>query len=391
MINNILIYKWGSTCELPLMQVVKKLGISVYIYDEKIEDYHADCKFAMGLIQILQNTNLDAVFSFDYFPLISMICEINRLPYISWIYDCPMLTLQSKTLSNSMNYIYCFDKMYVKRLIKEGAKHCFHLPLGGNGMLMNIIEEKEKVNPELKEKYTCDISFLGNLYNERRNRYRTAEFSAYTKGFIEGIINAQIRIYGYNFIKNVVTENIVEEIVNKCNLKLGEIYRQDSRQMAADIVNVEISSREREQVLREIGIRHQLVIYTGSNIPSNLKKLGIKDKGYADYDKEMPFIFHNSKININITAKTIESGIPLRVFDILSCGGFCLTNYQPEIDELFEEGKDLAIYTDMQDMMRKINYYLEHDEERKQIALNGYHKIIQQHDLMGRVKGMFCL
>ncbi|GFI46214.1 hypothetical protein IMSAGC019_01527 [Lachnospiraceae bacterium] len=28
-------------------------------------------------------------------PLISMICEINKIPYLSWIYDCPQSVRRS--------------------------------------------------------------------------------------------------------------------------------------------------------------------------------------------------------------------------------------------------------------------------------------------------------
>ena len=58
----------------------------------------------------------------------------------------------------------------------------------------------------------------------------------------------------------------------------------------------------------------------------------------------------------------------MRVFDILSCKGFCLTNYQPEIAELFVDGKDLVMYTSMEDLMGKVIYYLNHEEERREIA-----------------------
>ena len=80
-------------------------------------------------------------------------------------------------------------------------------------------------------------------------------------------------------------------------------------------------------------------------------------------------------INLNITSRTIESGIPQRVFDILACGGFCLTNYQPEIAELFEDGKELVMYTDIEDLLQKVEYYLIHEEERAQIAKAGYEKV----------------
>ena len=89
-----------------------------------------------------------------------------------------------------------------------------------------------------------------------------------------------------------------------------------------------------------------------------------------------------------MTSKTITSGIPQRIFDVLSCGGFCLTNYQPEVAEYFADGEELVMYTDMADLAEKVQYYLEHEEERKQIAKNGYRKVKEEFGLAERVEGM---
>ena len=99
----------------------------------------------------------------------------------------------------------------------------------------------------------------------------------------------------------------------------------------------------------------------------------------------MPFIFHNSKINLNITSRTIQTGIPKRVLDILACGGFCLTNYQTEIAEYFEDGTDLVMYSGMGDLVAKVEYYLNHEEERRIIAENGNRRVREAFDLDDKV------
>ena len=71
----------------------------------------------------------------------------------------------------------------------------------------------------------------------------------------------------------------------------------------------------------------------------------------------------------------------MRVMDILACGGFCLTNYQTEIAEYFEDGRDLVIYSDFQDMYKKIDYYLKNESERIRIAKNGNKKIKELFDI----------
>ena len=84
----------------------------------------------------------------------------------------------------------------------------------------------------------------------------------------------------------------------------------------------------------------------------------------------MPLIFHYSKINLNITSKSIRSGLPLRIFDILGCGGFLLTNYQPELSNYFTPGYDLVCYSSEDELLEKTEYYLSHEKERIETIFN---------------------
>lgn len=383
----IMIYRWQSNSEMPFITAMEKLGIRVVSFEKTICDYHADAAFAQAFLSRLHGERIDAVFSFDYFPIISSMCEINHIPYLAWIYDCPLYTLTSKTLSNGANYIFCFDKAYALRLQARGAKHCYHFPLGVS--LEYFEQALNKTESEEKAKFACDISFVGNFYNAEKNRLRQAELSDYARGYAEGLMAAQEKVYGYNFIAEALTEEVVTEIAEKCKLSLGALYDCEPRRLAADAVGMELSARERECVIAAASEVSCVAVYTGSALPAALEaNANVENRGYADNEKAMPFIFRESKINLNITSRTIESGIPQRVLDILACGGFCLTNYQPEIAEYFEDGRDLVMYSSMEDLQEKIAYYLTNDEERSKIAQNGLQKIKQHFTLEQRLGEM---
>lgn len=382
--KKILVYKWGSVSEPLFCEALKQLDREYTEFSMEMKNYHADAAFAQAFIQMLHSEPVEAVFSYDYFPLISMICELNQIPYLSWIYDCPQYTLLSKTLTNACNYIFCFDREYAGYLSALGAKHCYHYPLAVD---MGWYERAKVQGGQAT--YSCDISFVGNLYNGEKNRFRQAELSPYIAGVAEGIIGSQLLIYGTNFVAEALPEAVVEEIAEVCKLSLGAEYHFDVRGLVADVLNMEVSARERERVLSVVTDLCPVRLYTGSELPKTLSGKQLDVRGYADYQSEVPLIFHNSKINLNITSKTITSGIPQRIFDILGCGGFCLTNYQPEVAEYFADGEELVMYTDMADLAAKVDYYLEHEEERCRIAENGYRKVKEQFGLAERVDGMF--
>lgn len=43
----------------------------------------------------------------------------------------------------------------------------------------------------------------------------------------------------------------------------------------------------------------------------------------------------------------------------MAAGGFLLSNYQPELAELFRDGEEVVMYTSMDDLKEKAGYYLE--------------------------------
>lgn len=105
----------------------------------------------------------------------------------------------------------------------------------------------------------------------------------------------------------------------------------------------------------------------------------------------MPLIFHYSKININTTSKAIRTGLPLRIFDIMSAGGFCLSNYQAEIPELFSVGEEIVLYSSYEELMDLTSYYLFHDEERREIAAAGFERVKKDYSLEKQIEKMMLM
>jgi spore maturation protein CgeB len=111
--------------------------------------------------------------------------------------------------------------------------------------------------------------------------------------------------------------------------------------------------------------------------------------GVANYENEMVNVFHNSKINLNITLRSIFTGIPLRCIDIMSSGGFLLSNYQEDLCNAFIPGEEFVYYESAKDMLDKIGYYLDHSNERMQIAENGLNRIRKDYSFMQTFQDIF--
>lgn len=389
MVKKILVYRWGSLSEPSLLRAWRENGTDCVEFSMKLKDYHADAAFAEEMIKVIHKEKPDVVFSYDYFPVVSMLCEINRLPYAAWIYDCPQYTLLSGTVSNAANHIFCFDARYAEKIRSYGAHTVLHFPLAAD---TDGFERILSGRPMTSRK-NRGITFVGDLYGGEKNRLRRARLSDYTAGYAEGLIRSQLLIYGCNLLGESMRENVAQEIVESCGLTLGEGYRKEPAQMAADAVGMEATAREREMILERLAGDFPVTLYTGSELPARWKDLkNLTVMGYADYEKEVPFIFRDSEINLNITSRTIESGIPQRVLDILACGGFCMTNFQPEIAEFFTDGQELVMYGGLEELMEKAAYYLKKENERKRIARKGRERVRKDFELKKRLDELLgCL
>ena len=72
----------------------------------------------------------------------------------------------------------------------------------------------------------------------------------------------------------------------------------------------------------------------------------------------------------------------------MGCGGFLLTNYQADLLRHFEAGTHFDYYTDENDLLRKIEYYLTHEDERMSIAENAKKEIERSFNLEEYLKAM---
>ncbi|MFH1742192.1 MAG: glycosyltransferase [bacterium] len=107
--------------------------------------------------------------------------------------------------------------------------------------------------------------------------------------------------------------------------------------------------------------------------------------GWApDYWTETPWIYRNSLINLNIFNVQCIDSPTIRVYDILACGGFLLTEYRPCLEEEFAVGEDLETFRTPEELREKIEYYLANESLRRQIARRGQIKVLENYTYVQR-------
>lgn len=385
---NILFYRYNSICEPDILGVLTRLGHKVTEVTEEMKNKKLGARGQMNLVSAaLKKQEYQMVFSVSFFPVISEVCNIFHIPYVSWVVDCPAMELYSHSVRNSWNRIFLFDYALYEEFRSENPKKIFYLPLGADYVRLDSL--LEHITRQDREKYAAEVSFVGSLYTEKCP-YNYLQEESYLKGYLDGVTEAQVKVYGYNFLEECITEEILQAFKEKVPFYQFPERAEHNEQaaMAHLYLGSKVTEQERLRLLKRVSEEFELDLYTSSDF-SVLPRASYR--GIASAATAMPKIFHLSRINLNFTSKPIRTGLPLRFWDILGAGGFLLTNYQSEIPEYFEIGKDLEIYASEKELTDKIRYYLEHEEERAEIARNGYEKAKEKYSLEIRICQMMRL
>lgn len=383
----LLLYSWNANNESVLSDHLKREGFELVVYDKPCRHYTRDLELAADMIPFIHAQKAEAVISFNYFPILSMICNTCRIPYYAWVYDCPHYTLYAGQIMLPCNHIGVFDREMARHLREDyQAPTVFYAPLAADAHYfdrvirgernMSGLGGKQRLCEIFLERYRCDVSFVGSLYTGEHDYYDSL-LGEEEKRALDPLIGRQCFCYEKDHISEALAQGIIDldgirRKMEKAGLMLGEDYFAAPEDiLVSSVLDKKVTVEERRILLEKIAAAgYDLRLFTGSDTKGNAR-LDAVNQGPVDYHTQMPLVFAHSRVNLNISLRSIRSGIPLRVLDIMACGGFVLSNRQPELEEYFTDGAELALFRSLEECMDKLAYYLAHEERRREIAAAG--------------------
>ncbi len=381
--KKILMYRWRAYNYLDIKKTFEKMGYEITELWQHLENYDVDEVFAEKLREELRAQAYEFVFTVNYFALIAEVCHEVGICYVSWTCDNPLISMYHESVFYDTNRIFTFDETNLREFQAMGVKHIYYLPLAvDTDRIDAMLAEYGR-----QEAYANEVAFVGSLYERNSYDRMEGQLTDYLRGYFDGIMEVQSDLYGSNILEPSLTPDILEELSEHYELEksseksfsdLGLIF-------STTTLGFKVAQIQRIRALQELSKRYATSLY--SNSDTSMLPL-VQYRGGVEYWTEMPQVFHNTKVNLNFTIPNIKSGIPLRMWDVLGCGGFLLTNFQAETPRFFKEGEHLVSFYSRDDMIEKVGFYLEHDTERQRIAKNGHDLVQKLHNYDVRMAEM---
>lgn len=361
-----------------------ELEYEMEFFDEKFLSYQPNPELSDILANHLEQGDYWFVLSYSFCIDLSQVCEKKKLPYVCWTFDSLMLPLHTKQISSPYNFTHIFDSEEYG-IIKERfhPPHLYYMPLAANLSRLGgtIITEEDE------EKFRSEISFVGNLYDT--DEYQQLEDNKLLPPPVQEFFHYLFDYYTGRWTNESIYDCLDENTCQVLNQILPEgLLNQyeidDAYYLAFTLLGRKVANRDRMLVLKNLSERFPVSLFG----PVKELDFPVIQKGSVEYKTEFVKVAYLSKINLHLTIPRIINGVSLRCFDIMGSGGFLMANYRKDMVDLFVPEEDFVMYSDIDDLIRKTEYYLKHDEEREQIARNGFMKVASRHTCIHRAKEM---
>jgi spore maturation protein CgeB len=373
----ILVYRWKSYNYRDVTEGFAGMGGEVFYLEGEPASYDEDPVFFEGAVQRIREVKPDFLFTINYFGVLSDACEDCGVPYVAWTCDSCLISMSHRSITNSCNRLFFFDKGDMERVRLYGAPFLRHLPLG-----TDPVRSSEMLKGTPADRLS-EVAFIGSLYEKNTYDELEGQMDDYLKGYLDAAIEAQLAVSGGNLFDVLLTPDIL--------FRIGEIFTLEKTEgsfsdlalvFSSTVLGFKAASEMRIRALSALSARFDTVLY--SNSPA--EGLPIRRLPSVDYWTKAPEVFRRSAVNLNFTIPNIRTGLPLRIYDVLAARGFLMTDYRAELAEQFEIGKELVCYESIPELEEKCAYYLKHEEERKKIAENGYERVNKDHRIGKRLE-----
>lgn len=309
--------------------------------------------------------------------------ERAGIPLASWFVDSPelILPLYRPAVSRS-TVLFTWDADTVAPLRARGCPHVHYLPLATDETRFRPLSVVPEDHP-----WRARVSFVGNsMVSKTATRLALADppsrlaeaFAAVADGFA------------------AAPERLVADYLAASRPELFTAYLAIptvERRLAFETAVIWECTR-RDRAARIAGLLPFGPTLVGdegwlSALPGE-GRLWRRLPELAYYDA-LPQFYPLSEVNANVTSSQMKGAVNQRVFDVPACGAFVLTDARRQLEDLFEPGREMAVYETAEELVALTGRYLADAPARQALAAAGRRRVLAEHTYPRRLETLFAV
>lgn len=325
----------------------------------------------------------------NYTGGLAELCHELDVPLMCWEIDPSTSSVQPLHTPSDLSHIFTYRKPHVDEFRAAGFRHVTHLPLAANDDRRAPVA----LTDEDRHEYGAAVSFVGASM--------VTEALEFRRQFIERYANF-VEAGGDGDMEQAISrlaEALKVQRLDYATYRLPALLKERFRPFI-EAAHAETGTDDPVMWVSEMAASEKRLTYV-----ANLGSFGVVawgDKGwkqvepygvtysgrYARHTDELTKVYCASTINVDIGRLYQSDIVTMRVFDVLACGGFLIAEHSDDLAQLFEVGLEVESYTTLEELKRKVAFYLANPEAARAIADRGRAAVRTRHTIRQRVKVM---
>jgi len=352
-----------------LMNALERKGVEIRILEVDPESYRPPRYNFMDL----RSFDPDLVIQANLPSSLLFPPEFARnlpIPRVIWYLDNPQNFWHQRPgyFFTDHDHVFVWDESY-----KGFPKAC-----GATNVEILSLATNPQSPVEPQEKFACTLSFVGQVIDQRHVWDRLLPDET-------GVMENLVRLYMQNPRADI--RSLTAALSSQESALIQKITARFRLPLLYFLYGA--ANTKRRVALLEAVAQYGLKLYG----PEAWLRVTREDSplrkcfcGLIDYRTEFPILSRSSTINLNIRSLQSLRSLNMRDYDVPLQGGFLLSEWVDGADAFFLPDREMVFWRGIDDLKKKIEFYLEHPEERKQIIREGRERVLRDHTYDARAE-----